>query len=123
MFLMKKKKKKNKLSTLPLFVHLASIAITRNATWSVPFVIQNPAPVKCKTRRRVLKRSVEAAEKNHKSEPINAHVWPLDARNPRKTINPVVTRVPIKPFFFFFFFYDRIFAIRFFFVSGFYFRG
>lgn len=52
-------KKKNKLSTLPLFVHLASIAITRNATWSVPFVIQNPAPVKCKTRRRVLKRSVE----------------------------------------------------------------
>lgn len=44
-----------------------------------------------------------AAEKNHKSGPINAHVWPLDARNPRKTINPVDARgVSIKLFFLFF---------------------
>lgn len=119
---MEKKIIKINYPPFPLLFTLLQSQLHETARGAFHSLFKIPPPLNAKQGGGCWNGAWKAAEKNHKSGPINAHVWPLDARNPRKTINPVVTRVPIKPFFFFFFFFSHT-RIDPSFVSAFYFRG
>lgn len=110
-----KKKKKINYPPFPFLFTLLQSQLHETPRGAFHSLFKIPPPLNAKQGGGCWNGAWNAAEKNHKSGPINAHVWPLDARNPRKTINPVVTRVFIKPFFFFFQ-NDPLF------VSGIYFR-